>query len=59
MSPADKGKSLVVMPLALYQEMTASHTNKDEEVTVKTGDSSETGEVPYEVFGENPQSGDQ
>ena len=32
-SQADKGKSVVVMPMALYQQMTATHTSKDEEVT--------------------------
>ena len=32
-SLADTEKSVVVMPMVLYQQMTATHTSKDEEVT--------------------------
>ena len=31
-SPADKGKSVVVMPLDLYHWMVESHTAKDDKV---------------------------
>ena len=31
-SPSDKGKSVVVMPMAMYQKMVQTHTSKDKEV---------------------------
>ena len=31
-TPSDKGKSVVVMPLPLYQKMVKIHTDKDQEV---------------------------
>ena len=32
-SPADKGKWIVVMPLSLYHKMVEQHTRNDEEVS--------------------------
>ena len=32
-SPADKGKSIVVIPLSLYHKMVEQHTKNDEEVS--------------------------
>ena len=35
-SPADKGSSIVVMPLQMYFDMVETHTKKDLEVTWRT-----------------------
>ena len=34
-SPSDKGKSVVVMPLSRYQKMVKIHTDKKQQVTWK------------------------
>ena len=31
-SPADKGKGIVVMPLPMYQRMVRTHSSKDKEI---------------------------
>ena len=33
MSPADKGKGMVVMSVIMYEEIVSRHARKDEEVT--------------------------
>ena len=35
MSPSDKGKRMVVMPVELYKEMAKSHTANDKEISWK------------------------